>query len=547
MSPKNDKERPFSDGRGKGVGAKSQPGNKARFGGHQGNKPADEPRSRSQYGAKDRFDGAGSKRMNDGRVNQSPEKGYGNRYENKERGGFEGERQPGAGGSRYQKPSYNPKFESKSRYDGAKTDSGARYENKGRFNDAKKDSGSRYEAKNRYDGAKTDSGARYENKSRYDGLKTSSGARYESKDRTDGARGKQANDGRFDQTPDKGYSNRFESKDRSGGFQGNRSDNGGRDQFPAKGNGSRFANQDRRGYSADKQRREGVSFDQGSKRYPDQKKPYVTKRDAEPDTAQTPADSEQTQNEEQYFLMGRNPVREAIKAGRSIDKILVAKGELEGSIREILKAAYDTHLVVKEVTRQKLDELCMPFGHSGMPGNHQGIIAYVPAKEYCTIADMAAYAEEKGEKPFIVALDNLEDPHNLGAIIRSAECAGVHGVVICKHRSVGVNAAVARASAGAAEYMRVAKTVNMAAAIKEMKQLGLWIVGLSMEGEPLYKSNLKGAVALIVGSEGGGLSRLVKEQCDFLLSIPVKGNVESLNASVAASVAMYEKVRQESV
>ncbi len=244
--------------------------------------------------------------------------------------------------------------------------------------------------------------------------------------------------------------------------------------------------------------------------------------------------------------MGRNPVKEAIKSGRSIDRILVNK-EHDGSLNEILDLAHERKLVVRDVERKKLDELCMPFGHNNKTGNHQGIVAYVPEIEYCEMSDILDYAKQKNEAPFIILLDGVEDPHNLGSIIRSAECAGAHGVVITKRRSSPVTAAVAKASAGATEHMRIAKVVNLVAAIEQLKAQGIWITGADMGGESIYGAAMKGAFALVVGAEGGGLSRLVREKCDYVVSIPLKGSIESLNASVAAAIIMFEKVRQESV
>ena len=244
------------------------------------------------------------------------------------------------------------------------------------------------------------------------------------------------------------------------------------------------------------------------------------------------------------IIMGRNPVKEAIKAGRSIDRILVTN-EHDGSLNEILDLAYGANMVVRNVDRSKLDEICLPFGHNGRTGNHQGIIAYVPGVEYCELSDILDYANERGEAPFVILLDGIEDPHNLGSIIRSAECAGAHGVVITKRRSASVTATVVKTSAGATEHMRIAKVVNLTAAIEKLKEAGVWVAAADMGGEPMYSADLKGAFALVVGAEGEGVSRLVKEKCDYIISVPLKGEMESLNASVAAAVIMFEKVRQD--
>lgn len=244
-----------------------------------------------------------------------------------------------------------------------------------------------------------------------------------------------------------------------------------------------------------------------------------------------------------YIIMGRNAVREAVKSGRSIDRILVSK-ELDGSLREVVNLARDNNIQIREVDRYKLDEICMPFGHGGKPGNHQGILAQVPGVEYCDISDILRAAREKDEKPFIILLDGVEDPHNLGSIIRSAECAGAHGVIIPKRRSASVTAAACKASAGAVEYMKVARVSNLAGAIDRLKDEGLWIAGADMEGAEMTKADLKGAIGLVIGSEGDGLSRLIREKCDFLVSIPMWGHIDSLNAAVAAAILMFEKKRQ---
>ena len=244
-----------------------------------------------------------------------------------------------------------------------------------------------------------------------------------------------------------------------------------------------------------------------------------------------------------YIVMGRNAVREAIKSGRSIDRILVVK-ELDGSLREVIGLARDRNLQIREVDRFKLDEMCMPFGHGGKPGNHQGIVAQVPGVEYCDISDILQVAKERNEKPFIILLDGVEDPHNLGSIIRSAECAGAHGVIIPKRRSASVTASACKASAGAVEYMKVARVSNLGGAIDRLKDEGLWIAGADMAGTAMDKADLKGAIGLVIGSEGDGISRLIKEKCDFLVSIPMAGRIDSLNAAVAAAVLMFEKKRQ---
>ena len=247
-----------------------------------------------------------------------------------------------------------------------------------------------------------------------------------------------------------------------------------------------------------------------------------------------------------FLIFGRNAVKEAVKAGRSIDKILV-QTEPDGSLKEIVALAKDARIIVHEVNRKKLDEACLPFGHGGKTANHQGIVAYTAGVEYCDVSDILALAAEKGEKPFVVVLDGVEDPHNLGSIIRSADCAGAHGIILGKHRSAPVTAAAVKSSAGASEHMLIARVVNISAALEELKSAGLWIAGADMAGESMYKQDMTGAFALVIGNEGEGLSRLVRERCDYLVSIPMSGHVDSLNAGVAAGILLFEKRRQESV
>lgn len=242
-------------------------------------------------------------------------------------------------------------------------------------------------------------------------------------------------------------------------------------------------------------------------------------------------------NQTQDKIEGRNPVMEALKAEREIDKILVKKGKPEGSIIPIIKKAKAMGIVVQEVEKQKLDQL-------SESDNHQGIIAFAATHEYATVADILAKAEEKGEPPFVIILDKITDPHNLGSIMRTANCVGAHGLIIPKRNSVGLNSTVAKTSAGAIEYTPVAKVTNIARTIDELKEKGLWIAGADMVGEEMYKANLTGAIGLVIGSEGEGISRLVSEKCDFHVKIPMFGEITSLNASVAASVLMYEISRQ---
>lgn len=239
---------------------------------------------------------------------------------------------------------------------------------------------------------------------------------------------------------------------------------------------------------------------------------------------------------ENELLIGRNAVMEAVKSGRSIDSLLVAKGDRSGSIGVIIGLCREKGIVIKEVDRRKLDAMC-----GG--ANHQGVAAKVAAHTYADVEDIFRAAEEKGEKPFIIVCDELEDPHNLGAIIRTADACGAHGVIIPKRHGVSLTYAVGKASAGAVEYVPVARVPNLPSVLDELKERGVWIYGADMDGTPWDKQDYSGAVALVVGSEGRGISRLVKEKCDFIVSLPMKGKINSLNAGVAAGILMYEIVK----
>ena len=238
------------------------------------------------------------------------------------------------------------------------------------------------------------------------------------------------------------------------------------------------------------------------------------------------------------IVAGRNAVLELLKSDKDINKIFVENGEKHGSINEIIARAKEEKVVLVEVDKNKLDT---------MAENHQGVVAIVPPFNYCEIEDILNYAKEKEEDPFVVILDGIEDPHNLGSIIRTAEIAGVHGVIIPKRRNVQVNATVAKVSAGATSYMKVARVNNMNETIKKLKDYGLWVIGTDGNSDvPYYNQDLKGPLAIIIGSEGNGMSKLVKENSDILIKIPMKGKVNSLNASVAAGVVIFEALKQRS-
>lgn len=238
------------------------------------------------------------------------------------------------------------------------------------------------------------------------------------------------------------------------------------------------------------------------------------------------------------LIEGRNAVMEALRAGRTIDKIFIAKGDVDKTLGRITSKARSAGIVVTEADRRKLDAMSQTHAH-------QGVIALCAVKEYSTIEDMLAIAAERGEAPFLVLCDEISDPHNLGAIIRTAECVGAHGVIIPKRRSVGLTAVVGKASAGALEYLPVARVSNLVSTIRDLQKAGVWVFGTAADGDTgLYAADLKGPAAIVIGNEGEGMSRLVSEACDFKVSIPMHGRISSLNASNAAAILLYEAVRQ---
>lgn len=243
--------------------------------------------------------------------------------------------------------------------------------------------------------------------------------------------------------------------------------------------------------------------------------------------------------EREDLIEGRNAVIEALKSNRTIEYVMVAKGNMTGSINKVVGIAKEKGIIIKEVDRKKLDSM-------SITGAHQGVMAIVTPYKYSEVEDILKYAEDKGEEPFILILDEIEDPHNLGSIMRTAETCGVHGIIIPKRRNVGVTPTVYKTSAGAAEYMKVAKVANINRAIDSIKEKGIWVYGADMDGESYcFQTNFKGAVALVIGSEGRGISKLTKEKCDVLVKIPMAGNITSLNASVAAGIMMYEVLKQK--
>lgn len=239
-------------------------------------------------------------------------------------------------------------------------------------------------------------------------------------------------------------------------------------------------------------------------------------------------------------IEGRNAVLEAFRSGKCVDKLFILDGCQDGPVRTIAREARKKDTIINYVSKERLDQLSETHAH-------QGVIAQVAAYEYSTVEDILAKAEEKGEPPFLILLDNVEDPHNLGAIIRTANLAGAHGVIIPKRRAVGLTSTVAKTSAGAINYTPVAKVTNLVRTMEELKQKGIWFVCADMGGESMYRMNLTGPIGLVIGNEGEGVSRLVREACDFTASIPMKGDIDSLNASVAAGALAYEIVRQRLV
>lgn len=242
--------------------------------------------------------------------------------------------------------------------------------------------------------------------------------------------------------------------------------------------------------------------------------------------------------ENQDQVEGRNSVIELLKSGKDINKLFVQRGERHGSINEIIKLANKNKIIISEIDKSKLDKMSQTH-------NHQGVIAIVPPYEYCDVDEILEVAKEKNEDPFILILDEIEDPHNLGSIIRTAECSGVHGIIIPKRRSATVNSTVNKTSAGAAQYMKIARVNNLNETINYLKERNIWIYGTDAKGSAYYdEQDYKGGVGIVIGSEGFGMNRLVKENCDFLIKIPMKGQINSLNASVSAGIVMYEVMKQ---
>ena len=243
-----------------------------------------------------------------------------------------------------------------------------------------------------------------------------------------------------------------------------------------------------------------------------------------------PTGREQYQVTDSYILTGRNPIREALKNHHDLEKLLVQKGELSGSAKEIVQRAKEQKVLVQVVEKSRLDAIAP---------NHQGLIAFASAFPYSSVEEILAYAKDKGEKPFLILLDGITDPHNLGAVIRTAECTGVHGIIVPQHRSAGLSPSAVKASAGAVEYMKVARVNNLSRTIEQLQKEGIWFYAVTMNGTDYRNVSFEGGVGLVIGSEEDGISRLVAEKCDYSVSLPMSGRIESLNASVAAGVMMY--------
>ncbi len=241
--------------------------------------------------------------------------------------------------------------------------------------------------------------------------------------------------------------------------------------------------------------------------------------------------------ENELVIEGRNPVLEAFRAGKTIDRLYILSGCKDGPVLSIVREAKKTDTIIEYVNKERLEEL-------SLTGKHQGVVARAAAYDYAEVSDILKIAEEKGEEPFIIILDHIEDPHNLGAIIRTANLAGAHGVIVPKRRAVGLTGTVAKASAGALSYTPVARVSNIAKTIEDLKKHGIWFVCADMTGERMYNLDLSGPIGIVVGNEGDGISRLVRESCDFIASIPMYGDIDSLNVSVATSILSYEVVRQ---
>ncbi len=241
---------------------------------------------------------------------------------------------------------------------------------------------------------------------------------------------------------------------------------------------------------------------------------------------------------EENQIEGRNSVIELLKSGKDINKLFIQRGEKHGSILEIIRLAKNNRVIITEIDKSKLDKMSQTH-------NHQGVIAIIPPYEYCEVDDILENAKQKNEDPFILILDQIEDPHNLGSIIRTAECSGVHGIIIPKRRAAQVNSTVNKTSAGAAEYVKIARVNNLNETINYLKEKNIWIYGTDAEGSSYYdEQDYKGGIGIVIGSEGFGMSRLVRENCDFLIKIPMKGKINSLNASVSAAIVMYEVMKQ---
>ncbi len=307
-----------------------------------------------------------------------------------------------------------------------------------------------------------------------------------------------------------------------------------------KPSGGRYSDKPVRGKTSDRPSYDKPSYDRAGYGKPAYGKPAGKSYENRYEKGKASDYLEFEENDNYNLIEGRNPVLEALKSGREIDKLFIQKGETEGSIRQIVAMARDNNIIIKEVDKAKLDGM-------SSTRNHQGVIASAALYKYYELNEVLEIAREKGEDPFLIVLDEITDNTNLGSIIRTAEAAGVHGIVIPKRRSAGITPVVAKVSAGAVEYMPIIKATNLARILDQMKKENIWVVGADMKGETCFEKDMTGPVAIVIGSEGEGLGHLVKEKCDFLVSIPMKGKISSLNAGVSAGVLTYEIVRQRNL
>ncbi len=365
--------------------------------------------------------------------------------------------------------------------------------------------------------------------------------RNENKDENGEVKKERFTDKNFDRKPQEGGRSNYNRNNNSNGQRSNYNNNYNKNNNRNNFNGERNAENGERNTERNGERQNNGGFTRNNNRNFNKGRDNRVENDRHARIAEENKNYNDVQIDDDEFanlqLEGRNAVLEAIRIKRPIDKILMKKGEVEGTLKVIKAKAIAQGIIVQETAKSNLDEMAKSH-------NHQGVIALCPAQEYAEVEDMLALAKERNEDPFIIILDGITDTYNLGAIIRTANASGAHGVIIPKRRAAGLTAMVSKASAGAILYTKVARVTNISTEIEKLKEAGLWIVGTDMKAKSLHETNLKGPVAVVIGSEGTGISRLVKEKCDLKVSVPMLGEIESLNASVAGGVLMYEVVRQ---